>query len=118
MKRESLVFKKSIEVFEPSTPSDKACDYTVEGIEAYRLVNNGDADMINRGRGVRLKRHSDATGPRKVSAMRDQSAKPTQALLERAIDGSKSASIAILSWKGCVLGSKEFAASRYRSTLV
>ncbi len=53
--------RKPVGVYEPSDPSWNQPSYYTPFDEALRLVRNGDADKINHGKHIRLRRASDAS---------------------------------------------------------
>lgn len=55
MKSEPVSKDKTIGVYEPQTPSDCQPDSFTGSDDARRLVNNGEATRINRGKSIRLK---------------------------------------------------------------
>ena len=112
MSRETSVHLRLVGVYEPDTDSFSIPDHQVEGAEARRLVINGDADRINRGKAIRLRRSSKALPLRTPKTLRSgASASPTMELIERALDGSLSAGIACHSWAGSVVSSDRMRAS-------
>jgi hypothetical protein len=89
-------------VYKPSTPSYCRPDSNTDIDDARRLVTNGEADSINRGKAIRLRTSSKAT-TEELPARPGESRKPNPALMQRALDGSLSASIACSSWAGRVV---------------
>jgi hypothetical protein len=97
---EGVSKKGSVGVYEPGRPSYNRPNYYTDSDDARRLVINGDANRINRGKAIRLRTSSEA---KELPARHGESRNPTPALMQRAVDGSLRASIACSSWAGRVV---------------
>jgi len=119
MKSEPVSKNKSLEVYEPQTPSDCPPDDFTDSEDATRLVANGDATRINRGKAIRLKRGSITKPFERSETLRrisikpgagvGLSAQPNAALIERhamaTISGlDQAAIVAVRAWRGPVNG--------------
>jgi hypothetical protein len=83
MQKERASKNETIGVYEPQTPSDCPPNRFMDLEDADRLVNNGDATRINRGKAVRLRRCSQAVQLENPARLRGLSAAPDAALIER-----------------------------------
>lgn len=53
----NLSVSKKVGVYESQTPSNCQPDRLIDWLDAKRLLDNGDADRINRGKDIRLRSH-------------------------------------------------------------
>jgi predicted secreted protein len=101
MKSNPVSIDKAIGVYEPQTPSDCQPDSFTDSDDARRLVDNGEAARINRGKAIRLKNVSSAQRGYAVGL----SARPSEELIERYVMATNSgldqaAVIAVDAWQG------------------
>ena len=75
MSREVVSTNKPVGVYEPNTSSREAPDSWTTKAGARRLVANGDADRINRGKAIRLRTSSKGKGFERLYENRGQSCK-------------------------------------------